>query len=100
MFTFIFKGKIFQAKTLDELSVMLKQAGFTEDVHQLYKEAMVQEDISLEDILEDENQMKEEYSKIEEENIQAVKESLEQEFKLQEEALIQFNLKNDPEKLN
>lgn len=100
MFTFIFKGKIFQAKTLEELSIMLKQAGFSEDIHQLYKEAIVEEDVSLEDILEEENQMKEENSKIEEENTKAVIESLEEEFKLQEEALTQFNLKSDPKKLS
>lgn len=107
MFTFIFKGKLYQAKTLKELSAMLKKVGCTEDVESLYVTSFNNQEIDskiVEDLLEqadEENkQNATDLQQIEEDNFKAAMEALKEEEDVQYQAAIDLNLTPDPKKLD
>ena len=106
MFTFIFKGKLYQAKTVKELSLMLKEAGYTEDVEAMYAQTFIdQEDvITAEDILESEDEQANkdsiEAEQTEQENYNAAVEAIQEEERIQDQAAIDLGLQPDPKKMD
>ncbi len=97
MFTFIFKGKVYQAETIKELSRILKQAGCKEDVEALYVESFNNQNINsdiLEELDEEVQQISDEVQQDEENNFRSAMTALEEQQELQTQ--LESDLENEP----